>query len=107
MINEFKATHKSNNMYLGWGIFIFIILGLTLPFHYIPSRFKMFPKDHFTFKHTIITEDDLDDIVKRYNDATNIFERNAMNNDPFLRTLKEQGIIYDKDRKDIYDENYR
>ena len=65
---------------------------------------KIFPKDHFTFKNTIITQEDLDDIIKRYNKSTNIFQQNAMNNDPFLRTLREQSIIYDKDKKDVNDE---
>jgi len=105
MTEEIQTNSKSKKGYLGWIILILIVLGLTLPFHYVPSAMKMFPKDHFTFKHTIITQEDIDDIVKRYNSATNIFEQNAMNNDPFIRTLREQGIIYDKDRKDIDNEN--
>ncbi len=102
-----QTTPKKGTNYLGWIIFILIVLGLTLPFHYVPSAMRMFPKDHFTFKHTIITQEDVDDIINRYNNARNIFEQNAMNNDPFIRTLREQGIIVDKDKKDKGDDtNY-
>ena len=93
---EIKIIPKSKTKYWGWIIFILIVLGLTLPFHYVPSALKAFPKDHFTFKHTIITEDDISEIVERYNNS-NFLEKNAMNNDPFIQTLREQGFIIDKE----------
>lgn len=104
MTDNTQTTTKSKRSYKGWIIFIVIVLGLTLPFHYVPSAMKVFPKDHFTFKHTIITEDDIDDIVSRYNNCKTIFEQQAFNNDPFVRTLREHGLIVDKDRKDIFDD---
>lgn len=105
MSEEIYRSSKSKISYRGWIIFIVIILGLTLPFHYVPSAMKVFPKDHFTFKHTIITQRDIDDVVKRYNNARSVFEQNAMNNDPFVRTLREHGLIIDQDRKDIFDKS--
>lgn len=104
MTDNIQTTTKSKGGYKGWIIFIVIVLGLTLPFHYVPSAMKVFPKDHFTFKHTIITEDDINDIVRRYNNCKTIFEQQTFNNDPFVRTLREHGLIVDKDRKDIFDD---
>lgn len=104
MTEEIPKTTNSTNSYLGWIVLILIILGLTLPFHYAPDSMKMFPKDHFTFKNTIITQNDIDEIIKRYNKSTNIFQQSTINNDPLIRTLKEQGIIYDIDKKNINDD---
>lgn len=100
MTEQSQTTRTSSNRYYWWIGLLLVFLGLTLPFHYVPSALKMFPKDHFTFKHTIIDQEDVDDVIKRYNNASNIFEQNAMNNDPFIRTLREQGIIVDKSKKD-------
>ncbi len=105
MTEETYTDTKTNKNYIKWIIFVLIVLGLTLPFHYVPTALRMFPKDHFTFKHTIITTDDVDDIIKRYNDAKTIFQQNAMNSDPFIMTLREQGILVDIDRKDINNES--
>lgn len=100
-----NTTHRSKNGYFLFTMVVFLFLGITLPFHYVPSALKFFPKDHFTFKYTIITEQDLDDIIKRYNNASNVFEQNSMNNDPLIKSLKEQGIIYDIEKKDVGNEN--
>jgi len=100
MTEQSQTTQNPNIRYLRWAGFLLLLLGLTLPFHYVPSALKMFPKDHFTFKHTIITQEDVDDVIKRYNNAGNILEQNAMNNDPFIRTLREEGIIVDKSKRD-------
>jgi hypothetical protein len=106
MTEQSQTTWTSSNRYLWWIGLLLIFFGLTLPFHYVPSALKMFPKDHFTFKHTIITQDDVDDVIKRYNNASNIFEQNAMNSDPFIRTLREQGIVVDKSKKDKEEDEF-
>lgn len=107
MTEQTQINQTHSRRYFGWIIFLLVVLGLTLPFHYVPTALRMFPKDHFTFKHTIITQEDVDEVIKRYNNANNIFEQNAMNNDPFIRTLREQGIIYDKSKKGkLDDEDY-
>lgn len=104
MTQEVQPNSKSRKSYVGWIIFFVIVLGLTLPFHYVPSAMRMFPKDHFTFKHTIITQKDIDKIIDRFNNAS-ILEQTSINNDPFIRTLREQGIIVDKDKKNNNDNN--
>ncbi len=93
MTEMLKSKQNSNNHYVAWIIFILVILGLTLPFHYVPSQLRMFPKEHFTFKNTIITEEDINKIIETYNNASNIFEQNTFNNDPFIKTLREQEIL--------------
>lgn len=73
-----------------------LLIGLTLPFHYIPSRMMMFPKNQLTFSYTFITQSDIDNIIDRYNNS-GLFERQAINNEPIVRKLKEMGIIQDRD----------
>lgn len=104
MTDNNQPVIKSKSSYTGWLIFIIIVLGLTLPFHYIPSALKVFPKDHFTFKHTIITQSDIEDIVTRYNNCTSIIEQQSIDNDPFVRTLRERGYIVQKDRNNKFED---
>ena len=33
------------------------------------ANFRVFPKGHFTFSNTLIFQDDIDKIIKRYNSA--------------------------------------
>jgi len=85
-------------------IFLFIIgVFIALSFHYIPSRQMFFPKNNLTFSYTIITEEDITRLCKRYNDAS-IFEKEAMNNEPIIRKLMEQGLIYENEK--VIDNNY-
>lgn len=99
--NTVKVNNK--NPYLKWIIIIAVVLIITLPFHYIPSRMMMFPKNSLTFSYTIITEDDISSIIDRYNNAS-FFERQAINNEPIVRKLMEKGIIVEKDSKNSNDE---
>lgn len=77
-------------------VILLLILGATLPFHYIPSRGMIFPKNSLTFSYTIITEDDINTIISRYNKAS-LIEMQAINNEPVVRKLMEQGIIVSKE----------
>lgn len=86
-----------------WIIIIAFALILTLPFHYVPSRMMVFPKNSLTFSYTFITEDDINSIIDRYNN-TDIFERQAINNESIVRKLKEKGIIVEKDSENSIDE---
>ena len=104
MTDNNQTNNQSKNSYLSLIIFIIFILGLTLPFHYLPDSLIMFPKEHFTFKNTIIMQKEIDDLIKRHNDAQNIFEQNSFNNDPLIRTLREQGIIYTKSKEELKNE---
>lgn len=74
-----------------------VLLFLTLPFHYILSRDKIFLKDSFTFKNTFITEKDINDIITRQNEAS-FLEKIAINNDPLMKKLLQEGIITETDK---------
>jgi predicted transcriptional regulator YheO len=56
---------------------------------------KVFPKNNLTFSYTIITEDYVEKLIDRYNNAS-FFEKQAINEEPIVRKLMEQGIIYEK-----------
>ncbi len=96
MTNQNSNYRKGNGT--GFIIFIIFLLGITLPFHYVPSHLKVFPKNNFTFSHTIVTQEDIDYLVERYNDAS-FFEKQAIKNEAFFRKLIEEGIIFETDDK--------
>ena len=77
-------------------VFIIIALLLTLPFHYVfySGKFTMFPKNQLTFSGTLLTEEDISEIITRYNNA-NLFERQAINAEPLVRKLREKKILVD------------
>ena len=71
------------------GILSVVIIGLALPFHYLPYEGRAFPKANLTFKNTWITNSDVKAIIKRYNNA-NFMEKIQMRKDPFIETLFEK-----------------
>lgn len=77
---------------------LIIILLMTLPFHYVPSEMKVFPKDNLTFSYTIITKEDIDKILKRYNECETIFQQQSIRTEPLFRKLSDQGLISDEKR---------
>ena len=87
-----KVKKPSMPGYMKLGIVIFILLALTLPFHYVPEELKMFPKERLTLNHTFIFQSDIDRLVKKYNDG-NLFEKASMLNDPLYKKLMEEGLI--------------
>jgi gliding-associated putative ABC transporter substrate-binding component GldG len=95
-----QTTQKTTQK--GLIIAFVLILGATLPFHYIPSGLIMFPKDHFSFSNTFIFQDDIDKLTDRYNNAS-FFEKQAINQEPLMRKLREKGIIFEKDKSNEED----
>lgn len=92
--------HEKRNPIVITAIIVVVILGLTLPFHYVKLSstlfdFKIFPKEHFTFDHTFIDKQDIGNVIERYNKA-NVIEQITMRNDPFVNKLFEQGLIGNK-----------
>lgn len=89
--------------YTGWIVAIIIILILTLPFHYVfyQHDFTMFPKNQITFSNTVLTDEDIEGLIKRYNNAS-LYEKQAMNTEPLMRKLREKGIIIEKE---LFDED--
>jgi hypothetical protein len=83
-----------------WIIFICIFALLaTLPFHYIPDRLIVFPKEDLTFSNTFIFQDDIDKIIGRYNNAS-YFERQVIKQELLYRKLLEKYIISEKEDAD-------
>lgn len=89
-----------NKPYLILLIVLLLILGITLPFHYFPSRMKVFPKDNLTFSYTIITEEDVDNLSNRYNACENILQQQSIRTEPLFRKLSEKGLIVDERKKE-------
>ena len=111
---EMNITTKKNHVrwITGCGILVFILLLATLPFHYIirnvpvidsktglqysqSTTFKVYAKDNFTFSNTFIFQEDIDKLIDRYNNASYL-ERQAINQESFMRKLMEKGIIVEK-----------
>lgn len=86
---------KKRKSYSGWILFLFIITGLTLPFHWSLDYETVFPKEHLTFSNTFFTSEDVTKIIERYNDA-NFIERQSISQEPFIRKLMEKGIIIEQ-----------
>ncbi len=85
---------------LGFIALFVLIFGSTLPFHYLigctTDLVEVIPKDHFTFEHTIITGQDVMELIERFNNAS-YAEQQGMRQDPLWQTLIKNGIIYEKD----------
>ncbi|PWH85239.1 hypothetical protein [Brumimicrobium oceani] len=74
------------------GVLLIVIVGVTLPFHYVIEEGSAFPKANLTFKNTFITSSDVKAIIKRYNQAS-FMEKMQIRKDPFIETLFEKGIL--------------
>lgn len=97
-----KRRIRSRKM-IKWGIAFFILLFLTLPFHYVPSQYRIFTKDNLTFSNTFIFQSDIDEMIKRYNYAS-LFEKISIANEPLYKKLKGKGIIYIKNETPLQKE---
>lgn len=95
---ETEKKSKDSSFRIKWIFVLLILLALSLPFHYVPSRMMVFPKTELSLSYTIITENDINSIIKRHNEA-GILEKLAMKNEPVVRKLLERGIIRTGDSK--------
>jgi hypothetical protein len=82
--------------YITYFIILSIILLIILPFHFIPERLMVFPKDHWTFSNTVIFQSDIDKLIERYNDAS-FFQKSSIREEPLAKKLMEKGLIIEKD----------
>lgn len=85
-----KSDEKKKYVKYVFGISIFLLV--TLPFHYVPSHFTMFPKDSFTFNNTFIFQNDIDNLIQRHNSGS-FFERATIMNEPLFKKLYEKGFV--------------
>ena len=97
-MNEETSTPKSTNktsIYVKLLFLVLVLVGLTLPFHYVLNSLAMFPKEQLTFSNTFITESDIESIIERYYNSANVFSQQAVANEPLVRKLIERRIIKD------------
>jgi hypothetical protein len=92
IIIVYKYVNTAKDVLIFLGCLSVVLIAITLPFHYIPSRGMIFPKQSLTFSYTFITEGDISRIINRYNTA-NFLEQAAINNEPLMRKLRDQEII--------------
>ena len=59
------------------------------------SNIKAFPKDNMSLRNTFIFQDDIDKLIKRYNDAS-LLEKMSIRQEPLTRKLIEKGLIKKK-----------
>lgn len=85
---------KSSNGLMWIVVIIFILMCITLPFHYVPEELMVFPKDNLTFKYTIITSDDIEKLINRYNNSS-FLQRQAMINEPIFHALMENQFLFE------------
>lgn len=95
-IHNQQTTNPKKKSHTEWILFIIIIIVATLPFHYLPEHLMVFPKNELTFSNTFIFHDDIDILIKRYNNAS-FFEKQAIKQEPLVRKLMEKGIIFEKE----------
>jgi hypothetical protein len=60
----------------------------------------IFPKDNLSFSNTFVTQDDINDLLRRYNNAI-FFEQQTIRQEPLMRKLMEKGIIYNISKEDV------
>jgi len=78
-------------------IFLFV---LSFSFHWLPDYgYRIFPKESFSFKHTIISREDVDKLIEQHNEA-GAFERAIIRNEYIHRQLVEMGIIVNKETEE-------
>lgn len=91
--------------YLRFAVVLIVVLLLTIPFHYVPSQLKAFPKESFTFSNTFIFQSDIDRLIKRWNDAS-IFDKDEIEDEPLFKKLMQEGFIWREKStsQDLYNE---
>lgn len=109
---EFKQNNQESeksypNKGFPYVLVILIIIGIcvTLPFHYIEGSsgldgLKIFPKKSLTFSNTFISRTDLKNKIRQYNESS-LYQRIALNQDPFIRALMDNNIIYEIQNSEI------
>jgi len=80
--------------YIVLGYAVFTLLAFTLPFHYVPDDMKIFTKEHWTFKNTLILRSDAEELLNRYNNAS-LYERMQIREEPLFKILSQEGLIHD------------
>ncbi|MGJ1193248.1 hypothetical protein [Sphingobacterium siyangense] len=72
------------------------ITAFSLSFHVMPDHsYQIFPKERLSFAYTVIASTEVDHMINRYNEATDM-ERMFIQQDYIYRRLEELGVIVSK-----------
>jgi hypothetical protein len=96
--NDSEQIAKQRRWILSWRISVAIIIFISaLSFHIIlgNDRFFLISKKELTFSNTFITISTIEDIVKRYGEAS-FLEKQSFHNDPLFRKLMEENYIEER-----------
>jgi hypothetical protein len=99
-----KARAKQGNGYMKLGMVFIIVLGLTLPFHYVllPANPSVFPKENLSLSNTFIFDSDIDKILTRYNNA-DYQEQLLIRQESLFKKLFEKGYIEKTEKEKLND----
>ena len=89
------------NISLKFIIFLIVIGGLTLPFHWIPSEKIVILKKNLSFSRTFVTEDDVQKIIEKYY-LGSPKEQFEIEEDPLTDALKDRWNVYRSGNNTIY-----
>lgn len=105
---KINKERNRNRKLITWSILAALIIFFLLFFHvYISSDggVDVFAKSTPTFIHTFITAHDAEDVIKRINNASSLFEQTSIRNEPYVKRLYDRGILYtieDYNEEDYY-----
>lgn len=89
-----------NNSLKRIAFFLIFICFITLPFHWVPSESMVIPKKNLSFNRTIVTKDDVHDIVDKYYLGSPI-EKMEVAGDPLTYALKDRWKVTVFENNDI------
>ncbi|MDR3009453.1 MAG: hypothetical protein LBV59_16080 [Sphingobacterium sp.] len=73
------------------------IAAFGLTFHMMPDHgYRIFPKERLSFAYTVIASTDVDHMINRYNEATDM-ERMLIQQEYIYQRLEELGVIVSKE----------
>jgi hypothetical protein len=105
--NNVNYNWKKYRKYISYFIILSILLLISLPFHYLFEKSRhlsIFPKDHWTFSNTLISQSDIDKLIERYNNAS-FFEKRSIREEALTKKLMEKGLIIESNNSSSSDSN--
>lgn len=73
-------------------VVFFAILFFALSFHWMPDHGYIFPKEQLSFANTVISHEDIDQLIERHNEASG-FERALIRQECIYQKMVEIGVI--------------
>lgn len=76
-------------------VVFFAVLFFALSFHWMPDHGCIFPREQLSFANTVISHEDIDQLIERHNEASG-FERALVRQEYIYQKMVELGIIFEK-----------